>query len=207
MAHPRSSPFPLPRCLPTSKPQVAVCVFAFDCLSLNGRTLLREPLTARREALYSALNESEGHLQFATEKVGGGTPVGWQERCSWRSTRAGAACSLLSRVQVPYFVQIAPAAWLRWAAGCTRACPLQPLLILICLCRRLAAWRSWPASWTRLHLCCHRSIVQSSFADVSRRGGAGPLPGRVCGGGHRGPDCQNRGRWGVMFGSVMQWWG
>ena len=49
--------------------QVAVCVFAFDCLSLNGRTLLREPLTARREALYSALNESEGHLQFATAKV------------------------------------------------------------------------------------------------------------------------------------------
>lgn len=54
---------------PTAQ-QVAVCVFAFDCLSLNGRTLLREPLTARREALYSALNESEGHLQFATAKVG-----------------------------------------------------------------------------------------------------------------------------------------
>lgn len=44
-------------------------MFAFDCLSLNGRTLLQEPLTARREALYSALNESEGHLQFATAKV------------------------------------------------------------------------------------------------------------------------------------------
>ncbi len=57
--------------LPHSPPQVAVCVFAFDCLSLNGRTLLREPLTARREALYSALNESEGHLQFATAKVRG----------------------------------------------------------------------------------------------------------------------------------------
>ncbi|PRW32906.1 DNA ligase 1-like isoform B [Chlorella sorokiniana] len=49
--------------------KVAVCVFAFDCLSLNGRTLLREPLTARREALYSALNASEGHLEFATAKT------------------------------------------------------------------------------------------------------------------------------------------
>lgn len=51
-------------------------MFAFDCLSLNGRTLLREPLTARREALYSALSESEGQLQFATEKVGCGAAEG-----------------------------------------------------------------------------------------------------------------------------------
>jgi hypothetical protein len=49
--------------------KVQVCVFAFDCLSINGRTLLQEPLTARREALFSALEESKGHLEFATAKV------------------------------------------------------------------------------------------------------------------------------------------
>ena len=52
--------------------QVQVCTFVFDCLSINGRTLLREPLTARREAMYSALEVSPGHLEFATAKVGGG---------------------------------------------------------------------------------------------------------------------------------------
>lgn len=50
-------------------PQVNVCVYAFDCLSINGRTLLREPLTARREALASALEPLHGHLEFATAKV------------------------------------------------------------------------------------------------------------------------------------------
>lgn len=59
----------LPAC-PTT-PQVAVCVFAFDCLSINGRTLLRAPLTERREALYSALTALPGRLEFATAKVGG----------------------------------------------------------------------------------------------------------------------------------------
>jgi hypothetical protein len=46
-------------------------VFAFDCLSIDGRTLLREPLTARREALYSALEPAPGQLEFATAKVRG----------------------------------------------------------------------------------------------------------------------------------------
>lgn len=58
-------------------------MFAFDCLSLNGRTLLREPLTARREALYSALDVSEGKLEFATMKVGGRAGLVWCGALSW----------------------------------------------------------------------------------------------------------------------------
>lgn len=49
--------------------KVNVCVYAFDCLSINGRTLLREPLTARREALATALEPLHGHLEFATAKT------------------------------------------------------------------------------------------------------------------------------------------
>ena len=64
-----------------------MCVFAFDCLSLNGRTLLQEPLTARREALYSALAEDPGHLQFATTKVGSGAAGAGSLRQSGRCAR------------------------------------------------------------------------------------------------------------------------
>jgi DNA ligase-1 len=49
--------------------KVDVCIFAFDCLYLNGRTLLREPLTERRAALHSALNTRPGLLELATAKV------------------------------------------------------------------------------------------------------------------------------------------
>lgn len=49
--------------------KVAVCLYAFDCLYLNGEPLLRAPLTQRREALYGALSEEEGRLHFATAKV------------------------------------------------------------------------------------------------------------------------------------------
>lgn len=79
--NPEQQPTPNPP--PPACEQVAVCVFAFDCLSLNGRTLLREPLTARREALYSALEESEGHLQFATVKVGGWKLGGTWVEAGW----------------------------------------------------------------------------------------------------------------------------
>jgi ATP-dependent DNA ligase len=48
---------------------VQVCLFAFDCLFADGRTLLREPLSERRRLLYSCLNETEGHLQFAKERT------------------------------------------------------------------------------------------------------------------------------------------
>lgn len=46
---------------------VHVCLFAFDCLFADGRTLLREPLSVRRAALYAALTEKEGELQFAVQ--------------------------------------------------------------------------------------------------------------------------------------------
>ena len=46
-----------------------VCVFAFACLYINGRSLLREPLEERRKALYGALKEVEGEMQFATAKT------------------------------------------------------------------------------------------------------------------------------------------
>lgn len=49
--------------------KVQVVLFAFDCLYLNGESLLDKPLTARREALYGALMEKEGELQFATTKI------------------------------------------------------------------------------------------------------------------------------------------
>ena len=49
--------------------KVQVYLFAFDCLYLNGRNLLGEPLTARREALTSALVETPDQLQFAQFKV------------------------------------------------------------------------------------------------------------------------------------------
>ena len=46
-----------------------VCLFAFDCLYLNGEPLLDAPLTRRREALCSAVTERAGELQFAVFKV------------------------------------------------------------------------------------------------------------------------------------------
>eukprot|EP00195_Chlamydomonas_chlamydogama_P015251 CAMPEP_0202891666 /NCGR_PEP_ID=MMETSP1392-20130828/1671_1 /ASSEMBLY_ACC=CAM_ASM_000868 /TAXON_ID=225041 /ORGANISM="Chlamydomonas chlamydogama, Strain SAG 11-48b" /LENGTH=944 /DNA_ID=CAMNT_0049575491 /DNA_START=248 /DNA_END=3082 /DNA_ORIENTATION=+ len=52
-----------------SEISVQVCIFAFDCLYINGRSLLKEPLSARREALYGALQEREGEFMFATAKT------------------------------------------------------------------------------------------------------------------------------------------
>lgn len=49
--------------------KVQVCLYAFDCLYLNGSALLREPLTRRREALYGALKEVPGRMRFASYKV------------------------------------------------------------------------------------------------------------------------------------------
>lgn len=44
-------------------------VFAFDCLYINGRSLLHEPLSVRRQAMYGALTPVEGQLAFATAKT------------------------------------------------------------------------------------------------------------------------------------------
>jgi len=49
--------------------KVQVCIFAFDCLYLNGETLLQQPLTKRRAALQTAVKEEHGRMQIATAKV------------------------------------------------------------------------------------------------------------------------------------------
>ncbi|KAI8462457.1 MAG: hypothetical protein J3K34DRAFT_462922 [Monoraphidium minutum] len=49
--------------------KVQVAVYAFDCLYLNGESLLHRPLAARRDALYGALTATEGQLAFATAKT------------------------------------------------------------------------------------------------------------------------------------------
>eukprot|EP01025_Chloroclados_australasicus_P065346 TRINITY_DN8911_c0_g1_i3.p1 TRINITY_DN8911_c0_g1~~TRINITY_DN8911_c0_g1_i3.p1 ORF type:complete len:746 (-),score=67.51 TRINITY_DN8911_c0_g1_i3:431-2668(-) len=48
--------------------KVQVCIFPFDCLYLNDMVLLEEPLTVRREKLYSSMRESKGKLKFAVTK-------------------------------------------------------------------------------------------------------------------------------------------
>ena len=45
-----------------------VCVYAFDLLYLNGKSLVREPLSRRRELLRSNFKEVEGEFLLATSK-------------------------------------------------------------------------------------------------------------------------------------------
>jgi DNA ligase-1 len=49
--------------------KVQVCVFAFDCLFHNGKSLLQTPLSERRELLMSSLLEKPGQLALATTKI------------------------------------------------------------------------------------------------------------------------------------------
>ena len=49
--------------------KVQVCLFAFDCLYLDGEMLLQRPLTERRAALLRAVEEKPGELQYALYKV------------------------------------------------------------------------------------------------------------------------------------------
>ncbi|CAL8463942.1 g3477 [Coccomyxa elongata] len=49
--------------------KVQVCLFAFDCLYLNGTMLLQRPLTERRAALSQAVHEKPGELQYALFKT------------------------------------------------------------------------------------------------------------------------------------------
>ncbi len=44
-------------------------MFVFDCLFINGRSLLKTPLRERREALHGALIEVEGEMQVAVAKT------------------------------------------------------------------------------------------------------------------------------------------
>jgi len=45
--------------------KVQVCIFAFDCLYLNGESLLQRPFSERREKLQQAFIETEGEFAFA----------------------------------------------------------------------------------------------------------------------------------------------
>uniref|UniRef100_A0A336M7V7 DNA ligase n=1 Tax=Culicoides sonorensis TaxID=179676 RepID=A0A336M7V7_CULSO len=47
--------------------KVQVCVFMFDVLYLNGRSLIKEPFLVRRHLLYDYFNEVEGHWKFANK--------------------------------------------------------------------------------------------------------------------------------------------
>lgn len=47
--------------------KIQVCVFMFDVLYLNGRSLINEPFLVRRHLLYDYFNEVEGHWKFATK--------------------------------------------------------------------------------------------------------------------------------------------
>ncbi|GAB2275135.1 tRNA ligase [Dionaea muscipula] len=46
--------------------KVDVCIFAFDILYLNGKPLLHEQLSVRRELLYNSFEEEPGFFHFAT---------------------------------------------------------------------------------------------------------------------------------------------
>ncbi|XP_020626643.1 DNA ligase 1-like isoform X2 [Orbicella faveolata] len=48
-----------------SEIKVQVCVYAFDLLYLNGKSYIKEPFRARREALRSSFTEVEGEFVFA----------------------------------------------------------------------------------------------------------------------------------------------
>jgi DNA ligase-1 len=49
--------------------KVQVCLFAFDCLYLNGETLLEKTLVERRQALHAAIEEKPGKLMLAQERT------------------------------------------------------------------------------------------------------------------------------------------
>ncbi|XP_074272257.1 DNA ligase 1-like [Silene latifolia] len=49
-----------------SEIKVDVSIFAFDILYLNGKSLLQEQLTCRRQHLYDSFEEEPGYFQFAT---------------------------------------------------------------------------------------------------------------------------------------------
>lgn len=46
--------------------KVQVCVYAFDMIYLNGKSLVKEPFSRRRELLHESFNMVEGEFVFAT---------------------------------------------------------------------------------------------------------------------------------------------
>lgn len=47
-------------------PTVQICVFVFDVIFLNGKSMIEEPFSKRREILHEIVTEEEHLLQFAT---------------------------------------------------------------------------------------------------------------------------------------------
>ena len=64
--------------------KVQVCLYAFDCLFLNGKVLVDRPLIERREALYSAISEQPGELFYATAKVTWPSVLAMHRNCGCR---------------------------------------------------------------------------------------------------------------------------
>ncbi|CAJ1427071.1 unnamed protein product, partial [Effrenium voratum] len=48
--------------------KVQVCLFAFDCMLLNGQPLVKEPLEVRRDKLWKMMSPLEGKVTFAVHK-------------------------------------------------------------------------------------------------------------------------------------------
>lgn len=46
--------------------KIHVVIFMFDCIFLNGKSLLQEPLQERRRILRENIHEVPGKMQFAT---------------------------------------------------------------------------------------------------------------------------------------------
>ena len=51
--------------------KVQVCLYAFDLLFLNGESLVRQPLSYRRDLLMKHFKTIEGEFMLATAKVSG----------------------------------------------------------------------------------------------------------------------------------------
>ncbi|KAB0398455.1 hypothetical protein E2I00_014843 [Balaenoptera physalus] len=66
--HPQGGhlPLPLTQEVDAAEIQVQVCLYAFDLIYLNGESLVREPLSRRRQLLRENFVETEGEFVFAT---------------------------------------------------------------------------------------------------------------------------------------------
>eukprot|EP01084_Bolivina_argentea_P091752 165138_1 len=47
------------------RPPVSICIYAFDCLLINGKPLIQKSFEERRKYLYESFNEIHGEFFFA----------------------------------------------------------------------------------------------------------------------------------------------